>query len=172
MNVLARASCPWLLAGSTALAAGLPSPPEFLGIQVGADRVLADYRQIASYFKALGAASPRVEVEVLGKTTLGEDMFMAVISSESNIKNQKRIREIARRLADPRGLFRGRRAYPDEARDVLLSGWIRGKDRLVRRAAAVATTYGNGKLVLLGFRAQHRAQTPGTFPFLFNALYW
>lgn len=26
--------------------------------------------------------------------------------------------------------------------------------------------------VALGFRAQHRAQTPGSFPFLFNALYW
>jgi hypothetical protein len=55
---------------------------------------------------------------------------------------------------------------------VLLSGWIRGEERLVRRAAAVATTYGQGKVVLLGFRAQHRAQTPATFPFLFNALYW
>lgn len=28
------------------------------------------------------------------------------------------------------------------------------------------------KTVLLGFRAQHRAQTPAMFPFLFNALYW
>ena len=56
--------------------------------------------------------------------------------------------------------------------DVLLSGWIRGEDRLTRRAAAVAMTYGKGKLVLLGFRAQHRAQTNGTYPFLFNALYW
>ena len=47
-----------------------------------------------------------------------------------------------------------------------------GGDRLERRAAAVATTFGKGKLVLLGFRPQHRAQTPATFPFLFNALYW
>jgi hypothetical protein len=63
-------------------------------------------------------------------------------------------------------------SYPTDARDVLLSGWIRGEERLERRAAAVATTYGKGRLVLLGFRAQHRAQTPATFPFLFNALYW
>jgi len=63
-------------------------------------------------------------------------------------------------------------AYPTDGRDILMSGWIRGEDRLARRAAAVATTYGKGKLVLLGFRAQHRAQTHGTYPFLFNSLYW
>jgi hypothetical protein len=63
-------------------------------------------------------------------------------------------------------------SYPEDGRDVLLSGWIRGEERLVRRAAAVAMTYGKGRLVLLGFRPQHRAQTPATFPFLFNALYW
>ena len=90
--------------GSVAMAASIPSPSEFLGFEVGADKKLADYRQIAKYFQALKAASPRVDIEVLGKTTLGEDMFMAVISSEQNIQNVKRIREIARRLADPRGL--------------------------------------------------------------------
>ncbi|HKF42081.1 MAG TPA: M14 family metallopeptidase [Thermoanaerobaculia bacterium] len=90
--------------GSTAFAAKAPTPSEFLGFEVGADKKLADYRQIAKYFQALKAASPRVDIEVLGKTTLGEDMFLAVISSEENIKNQKAIRENARRLADPRGL--------------------------------------------------------------------
>src|SRR5437867_924414 len=92
------------LVASALTAAAPPSPSQFLGFEVGADRKLADYRQIASYFKALKAASPRVEIEVLGKTTLGEDMFMAVISSEENIRNLKRIRDVAKKLADTRGL--------------------------------------------------------------------
>ena len=62
--------------------------------------------------------------------------------------------------------------YPTAAADVLLSGWLHGEDLIARRAAAVALRCGKGKVVLLGFRAQHRAQTPATYPFLFNALYW
>jgi hypothetical protein len=85
-------------------AAQIPSPSQFLKMEVGADRTLADYKQIRSYFDALDKASPRVELEVLGKTTLGEEMFMAVISSEENIRNKEPIREQAGRLADPRGL--------------------------------------------------------------------
>jgi hypothetical protein len=91
-------------AGSLAEAATAPTPSEFLGFTVGADRTLADYRQIAGYFRALDAASARVEIEILGKTTLGEDLFMAVISSERNIADKVRLQEISRKLADPRGL--------------------------------------------------------------------
>jgi hypothetical protein len=63
-------------------------------------------------------------------------------------------------------------AYPADRRDVLLSGFLEGGERLERRAAAVALTWGRGKVVLLGFRPQHRAQMEATFPFLFNALWW
>src|SRR5690242_12777109 len=84
--------------------AHIPTPSEVVGFEVGADRKLADYRQIASYFKALHAASDRVEFEVLGKTTLGEEMFMAVISTPVNLRNKAKYQEIARKLADPRGL--------------------------------------------------------------------
>ncbi len=62
--------------------------------------------------------------------------------------------------------------YPSAERDILLSGWANGVDRLEKRAAAIATSFGKGRLVLLGFRPQHRAQTPATFPFVFNELYW
>jgi len=86
------------------LAAQIQTPSQFLKLDIGADRTLADYKQIRAYFDALDKASPRVEVEVLGKTTLGGEMFMAVISSEENIRNKARIQETAKRLADPRGL--------------------------------------------------------------------
>ena len=103
MKTLALAAALLSLAPPAA-AATVPSPSEFLGMTVGADRTVADHRQVLAYFKALDAGSPRVEVEVLGKTTLGEDLFLAVISSEANLANKKRLQEVARRIADPRGL--------------------------------------------------------------------
>jgi hypothetical protein len=93
-----------LLFLAQAALAAVPTPSQFLNLKVGEDRVLADYRQIVSYFRELEKDSPRVRVEVLGKTTLGEAEIMAVITSEGNMKNLGRIREVAARLADPRGL--------------------------------------------------------------------
>ena len=61
--------------------------------------------------------------------------------------------------------------YPDHPDQVLLSGWIKGEEKLTHKAAAVAVKQGDGWIVLLGFRPQNRAQTNGTFPFLLNALY-
>jgi hypothetical protein len=93
-----------LLLFAAAAHAEVPAPSKFLGFEVGADRKLADYRQIASYFRAVAAASPRVKVESLGKTTLGEDFLMAIVSSETNMRNLDRIKKISIMLADPRGL--------------------------------------------------------------------
>ena len=56
------------------------------------------------------------------------------------------------------------------AKDALLSGWMLGEKYLNGKAALVETTYGKGKIILFAFRPQHRGQTWGTFPFIFNAL--
>ena len=60
--------------------------------------------------------------------------------------------------------------HPDDAKDILVSGYAQGTEKLARKAAAV--TFTKDKVVLFGFRVQHRAQTEGTFQMLFNAINW
>lgn len=58
--------------------------------------------------------------------------------------------------------------YP--GRDILQSGWLLGEERIADMAAIVEVEKGEGSVVMIGFRPQHRAQTHGTYKFLFNAL--
>jgi hypothetical protein len=84
--------------------AGVEPPSRVLGLEVGADRVLADWTQITRYFAGLPGASPMVKVDTLGRTTQGRPLIVATISSPANIRNLAAIRERQARLADPRGL--------------------------------------------------------------------
>jgi hypothetical protein len=55
-------------------------------------------------------------------------------------------------------------------RDILQSGWLLGEAVIAKKAAAVVVRHGEGRVVLIGFRPQHRDQTHGTFKLVFNAL--
>lgn len=71
--------------------ATVPSPKDFFGFEIGADRKLADWDQLSSYFDTLARTSGRVRIDTLGTTTLGRPFVMATITSE---KNQARLEEL------------------------------------------------------------------------------
>ena len=54
--------------------------------------------------------------------------------------------------------------------NVLRSGWLLGESRLRGRIALAQVKVGKGQIILFAFRPQHRGQTWGTFPFIWNAL--
>ncbi|MDF1801125.1 MAG: M14 family zinc carboxypeptidase, partial [Planctomycetota bacterium] len=94
---------------------GLVSPEEHLGRPTGTDFELADWDQVSSWYRALGEASDRVDVQTIGQSTLGRDFLIGVVSSEANMARIDEIREATRRIADPRGLSAEERAQLVEA---------------------------------------------------------
>jgi hypothetical protein len=80
----------------------VPTPASVIGFEPGADRKLPTWKQVTDYFTALDAASPRIQVHTLGRTTLGRPFIAAFIGDPATIANLGKVRDDARRLADPR----------------------------------------------------------------------
>jgi hypothetical protein len=55
--------------------------------------------------------------------------------------------------------------------DPLESGMILHSELLHDKDAALEVAYGRGRILLYGFKPQHRGQSHGTYRYLFNALY-
>lgn len=55
---------------------------------------------------------------------------------------------------------------------LLQSGWLIGEKYLTNKPAVLVFEKGKGKIIILAFPAQHRAQMHGTFKFLFNSIFY
>ena len=80
----------------------IPSPSKFLGHIAGAPGELTRTDKLYAYYRALAAASPRVQVEVIGKTEEGRDMLLVVVGDDAALKQLDRYRKDMADLADPR----------------------------------------------------------------------
>ncbi len=80
---------------------GIPTPESVLGHRVGADFYLATYEQSLEYFRRLDAASDRLQLVEIGRTSEGRPWYIALISSAVTLANVDSYRELAIRLANP-----------------------------------------------------------------------
>ena len=103
-------------------AARVPTPAQALGIDVGADRVLADWPQVTRYFATLARVSPAVKLDTIGRTALGAPMIVATISTPANIRRLPAILATQARLADPRALTPAQAAELARTQPVIV--WI------------------------------------------------
>ncbi len=79
----------------------IPSPSEYFGFPIGADRRLIHWEQILEYFQLLNERSPRVQVLELGKTTLGRPMIMVIIAARQTLADLEKYRRIQETIAWP-----------------------------------------------------------------------
>ncbi len=116
--------------------APVPTPASILGFEPGTERRLVDWDPIVRYFRALTAASDRVRVRELGRTTNGAALIAAFISSPANLARLDALRDIQRLLADP---------------------------RLVRESAASEALLRRGKVFVLITSSVHSTEVGGFF---------
>lgn len=82
----------------------VPEPEEVFGFKVGADYHLATYTQAIEYFKKLEENSGRIKLFKEGKTSMGQTLTYAVISSEENLGNLEKYKQIIKKLSLVKGL--------------------------------------------------------------------
>ncbi len=105
-----------LIVGGFASGQSIPTPSDFLHLQIGGDGVLASYDQIVSYLRTIAPMSDRLMFEDLGPTTMGHPFGNVIITSPENMKKLEYYRDLNNRLYDPR------KTSADEARRLIVEG--------------------------------------------------
>jgi hypothetical protein len=103
--VLIAAASAWSRGtAQTARTSDLPSPEQFFGFRMGADRKLANWDKLVEYYQTLAKTAKNLKLVELGKSSEGRPYIALFISSPANLARLDRLRQLNARLADPRGL--------------------------------------------------------------------
>jgi len=79
--------------------AQVTKPKDFFGFSPGEDKMLFTYEKLVDYLKIVEKQSHRVKMFRIGTSMLGRPIYMVVVSSEKNIENLDRLKNINRELA-------------------------------------------------------------------------
>jgi hypothetical protein len=113
--------CAFLLGSSLTfhvLAQSPVSPEQYFGHKMGEDFKLEKWPQITEYFTKLAASSNKIKLVEAGKSSAGNPMIVAIISSPENLQKLDRYKSIAQQLASPRNLS------PDQASRLIDEGKV------------------------------------------------
>lgn len=116
--------------------AQVPTPESVFGFRPGADYKMADYQQMLDFYQKLDAASARVMMTEIGKSTNGRPIKLIFISSEKNLKNLARYREISAKLASGRIPEQEAKALAQEGKAIV---WFDAGLHATERAPAQMT---------------------------------
>jgi hypothetical protein len=94
----------FFIVSALAFSQAVPKPEDILGFKVGADYHLATYTQAIQYLKVLAQSSDRIKLFEAGKTSMGQVITYAVISSSKNLANLENYKQISKRLSLVQGL--------------------------------------------------------------------
>jgi hypothetical protein len=95
-------SFPFGLQAQTASPKHVTSPEQAFGFKPGADRKLADWKELVAYYQTLAGETDRIQLRNLGKTTEGRPFVALTISAPENLKHIAEYQDITHRLADAR----------------------------------------------------------------------
>ena len=102
----------------------ITTPKAQLGFNFGDDYQLANYKQIAEYWRKLDSESDRLTLQEIGRTAEGRPHLMAIVTSPANHRNLAKYKDISRRLALAEGITdQQARALAKEGKAVV---WIDG----------------------------------------------
>src|SRR6185369_3496229 len=99
LTTLRAAALTLLAAVPLAAQTRITTPKEEFGANFGDDYFLANYKQIAAYWRKLDKESDRMVLQESGKTAEGRTQLMAIVTSPENQKKLARYKEISARLA-------------------------------------------------------------------------
>src|SRR5688500_15147226 len=124
MNLLSASLrlCGLVVLAAVCVSAQVPSPKDVLGFIPGDDRKLASWAQEVDYLKKPDAASDRMIVEEIGKTTTGAPFVAGTVGSPASLKDLDRYKNINAELADPRIVARRRATMDAYARQNISKG--------------------------------------------------